>query len=716
MSEIKKNSNKSKKQLNSQSNNKMINDNDIELKEDCMELIKAQNKKIQALFSEIEKKDKLISQYQIQLKSFEEMRIENNFLKSQINSLNEDFESKINSMKEFYEKEIEKLLNEIKEKEEINSELLEDLQNIKKLLDENKKKFEVIQNENRLNIEKINKSLNSEKDYEIKAKELVNIIESQDIELKKFIEVVKNLQNIIDETKKINENLTKDNEELQKRNNEHENVMINMNTIIEDLKSQIKNNNEEMKKNEDIKKNMNKDYKISLMKINEQENELNILKMKNNELNINIEKEHNLYINHSKTIYELLLYFKTVMNLGYTWASTYIRPHIGLEKLENIIKENGFIIGIEDFKKNIENNFSSLKKDSNNNIKIIIEIYKEFVDLLKKLYNEINEEFEKLNKIISVQKIGNSELLTQLNNVQNNSSKLKEEFQKNVSENNVNKNEINNIKNENNILKTENNTIKNKIKNYEKEIDETYQILLNFIKNNLNILKSNNFFNDIFEQQNILKDENNSFTKIDIIRKNIFNLGELAICNISEIGNQNDMIQDYNRLKDECKKINKELFQIKKEYSSLLNNFNEEKEKMKIIIKSEKEKEINVLKKEDYDKINNLNKIIKKKEEEIEKLSNDNYLLYQQYSLSQNNFEQYKISRKKDDINIQEKMNEMKKSIDNKNKEIKKYKNEKEIILNKSKIIEESLNKKNKENECLQKQIDNLKKSKNLII
>ena len=58
----------------------------------------------------------------------------------------------------------------------------------------------------------------------------------------------------------------------------------------------------------------------------------------------------------------------------------------------------------------------------------------------------------------------------------------------------------------------------------------------------------------------------------------------------------------------------------------------------------------------------------------------------------------------------------MKKSIDNKNKEIKKYKNEKEIILNKSKIIEESLNKKNKENECLQKQIDNLKKSKNLII
>ena len=58
----------------------------------------------------------------------------------------------------------------------------------------------------------------------------------------------------------------------------------------------------------------------------------------------------------------------------------------------------------------------------------------------------------------------------------------------------------------------------------------------------------------------------------------------------------------------------------------------------------------------------------------------------------------------------------MKKSIDNKNKEIKKYKNEKEIILNKSKILEESLGKKNIENEALQKQIENLKKPKNLFI
>ena len=54
----------------------------------------------------------------------------------------------------------------------------------------------------------------------------------------------------------------------------------------------------------------------------------------------------------------------------------------------------------------------------------------------------------------------------------------------------------------------------------------------------------------------------------------------------------------------------------------------------------------------------------------------------------------------------------MKRDIDSKNKEIKKYKNDNEIILNKSKIIQESLIKKNQENEPLQKQLNSLKKQK----
>ena len=709
MSNNKSRSNKSKNFNNTQNTDELI-DND--LKDDYMDLIKAQNKKIQGLFSEIEKKDKLLSQYQIQLKAFEEVKIENKFLKSKISALTEDFNSKTKSMKEFYEKEIEKNLNEIKEKEQINAELLDDMQNIKQISDENKKKLELIQKENLSNIEKMNKSINSERDYESKAKELVNIIESQDIELNKFSEVVANLQNIIDQTKKNNDKLSKENDELKKQNNEHENVMINMNSAIEDLKIQLKNNSEKMKKTEDKKENINKNYQSSVIKINELEKEIKSLKVQNNELNKNIESEKAKNTMYPKAIFDILSYFKTVMNSGYFWASTYIKPHSEFESFEDLIKDNGFILEPQELITNIENNFPFLKNDLNNLTKVIGDIYQEFVNLIKNLYKDINEEFLRLDKIISTQKNGNSELLSKINNIENNSSRLKEEFKKTKSDNEVNEKSLNDIKNENSIIKLENKNIKNKLQIFEQEINDIYQNLIKIMKSNIDILNLNQSFSNNFNLDKISESENDSNNKLKIIKENLFKLMELSINSISELSNQNGIIQDYNRLKEECKIMNKELLQFKKEYSNLLENYNQEKENMINLIQAEKEKEINILKKESFDKINNLNKIIKKKEEEIEKLSNDNNLLYQQYALSQNNFEKYKLSRKKDDLNIQEKIDEMKKNIDIKNKEIKKFKNDNEIILNKSKMTQENLIKKSKENEILHKQINSLKKQK----
>ena len=697
MSNSKNRSNKAKNLQSEEDNNELL-DND--LKNDYMDLIKAQNKKIQGLFSEIEKKDKLLSQYQIQLKALEELKMENNFLKSKIVALTEDFNNKSNTMKEYYEKEIEKNLEELKEKEEVNTELLNDLQNIQKLLDENKRKFEIIQKENMLNIEKVNKSLNTERDYESKAKELVNIIESQDNELKKISQVVLDLKNVLNETKRNNEKLVKENEVLQKQNNEHENVMINMNSAIEDLKIKLKNNNEKLKKQNEKNDNINKNYQNSIIKINELEKEIKTLKNQNNELIKTMEKEQN----------QISLYPKAIlMNSGYFWASTYIKPHLEYENLEAIIADNGFILEAKELINNIENNFSFLKNknDSNNVIDIIGEIYQEYIDLIKNLYNEINEEFVKLNKIISNQKNGNNELISKINNIENNSSRLKEEFKKTMSENKINEKSLNDIKNENSIIKLENKNIKNKLQQYEQDIDNIYQKLKDIIKSNLTLLNSNS--NNVFQLYN---NENDSINKLNTIKINLINFSQLAINSLSEISNQNEMMQDYNKLKEECKKMNKELIQFKKEYSTLLENYNKEKEIMTNLIQEEKEREIKILKKEDFDKINNLNKIINKKEEEIEKLSNDNNLLYQQYILSQNNFEKYKLSRKKDDLNLQEKIAEMKRDIDSKNKEIKKYKNDNEIILNKSKIIQESLIKKNQENETLQKQLNSLKKQK----
>ena len=700
MSNNKIRSNKPKKPINKETNNEIL---DTELKDDYMDLIKAQNKKIQGLFSEIEKKDKLLSQYQIQLKAFEEIKVENNFLKSQISILTEDFNKKSNSLKNFYEKKIKENLEELKEKEQINAELLNDLENIKKLLNENKQKFELIQKENLTNIEKVNKSLNSERDYESKAKELVNIIQSQDSEIKKYNEYIKELNNNINEAKKNNDELIKENEELKKQNNEHENVMINMNSAIEDLKIKLK-------KQENKKDNISKTHQISMIKIKELEKEIKSLKTHNNDLI----KTNNQSLLYPKAIYDILNYFKTVMNSGYFWASTYIKPHLEYPNMEAIIADNGFILETNELINNIDKNFSfSFLKDKNENsfnvTKIIGEIYQEFVELIKNLYNEINEEFIRLNKIITNQKSGNSELINKLNNIENDSSRLQEEFKKTKDENKFNEKSLNDIKNENSIIKLENKNMKNKLQNYEQEIEIIYQKLIDIIKQNLDILNSNNYnFDNSLNTEN----ENDIMNKLSIIKINIINISQLAINSLSELSNQKEIIEDYNKLKEDCKKMNKELIQFKKEYSILVENYDKEKEIMNNFIQAEKEKEIKIIKKEDFDKINNLNKIIQKKEEEIEKLSNDNNLLYQQYTLSQNNFEKYKLTRKKDDLNLQEKIEEMKRNIENKNKEINKYKNDNEIILNKSKIAQENLIKKSRENEALQKQINAIKKQK----
>ena len=264
----------------------------------------------------------------------------------------------------------------------------------------------------------------------------------------------------------------KENEELKKKNNEHENVMINMNSAIEDLKVKLKNNNEKLKKQSDKNDNINKNHQMSIIKINELEKEIKSLKKENNELIKNVEKEHNQSNIFPKAINDALSYFKTVMNSDYFWASTYIKPHLEYESLEAIISDNGFILDPKELINNIQNNFSFMKSknESYDITKTIGEIYQEFVELIKNLYNEINEEFIKLNKVISNQKSGNNELISKLNNIENNSSRLKEEFKKTMSENKINEKSLNDIKNENSIIKLENKNMKNKLLIYEQEI------------------------------------------------------------------------------------------------------------------------------------------------------------------------------------------------------------------------------------------------------
>ena len=161
-----------------------------------------------------------------------------------------------------------------------------------------------------------------------------------------------------------------------------------MNKTIEDLKIKLKN----QEKSND---NMNKNYQVSIIKMKEYEKEIKILKNKNNDLIKTMEKDHNLVNIYPKTIFNALSYFKTVMKSGYFWASTYIKPHSEYENLESIIADNGFILETKELINNMENNFYNLKNrnEYSNITKIIGEIYQEFVELIKNLYNEINEEY-----------------------------------------------------------------------------------------------------------------------------------------------------------------------------------------------------------------------------------------------------------------------------------------------------------------------------------
>ena len=81
------------------------------------------------------------------------------------------------------------------------------------------------------------------------------------------------------------------------------------------------------------------------------------MKNQNNELIKTMEKEQNQISLYPKAIFDVLSYFKTVMNSGYFWASTYIKPHLEYENLEAIIADNGFILEA----KELINNFALIK-------------------------------------------------------------------------------------------------------------------------------------------------------------------------------------------------------------------------------------------------------------------------------------------------------------------------------------------------------------------
>ena len=110
-------------------------------------------------------------------------------------------------------------------------------------------------------------------------------------------------------------------------------------------------------------------------------------------------------------------------------------------------------------------------------------------------------------------------------------------------------------------------------------------------------------------------------------------------------------------------------------------------------------------------KIERLELILKEKEEEIEKLNNDNNLLYSQYLLSEKNFEEYKNNRKSYDAELQRKYEEIQRKFIDTESEKNQIQKEIDIMNVKMKNIEASYNSKSKENEALKIKVNELVKN-----
>ena len=94
---------------------------------------------------------------------------------------------------------------------------------------------------------------------------------------------------------------------------------------------------------------------------------------------------------------------------------------------------------------------------------------------------------------------------------------------------------------------------------YEQEINSTYQKFYEIIKSITEILNNNESLNNIyqFNIKNENEAEKESTHKLKYIKSNINNIGQLILNLISEISNQNNMKEQYNKLKEDCKKMNK---------------------------------------------------------------------------------------------------------------------------------------------------------------
>ena len=247
--------------------------------DETMKLIKLQNQKIQNLYSELEEKTNILNQLQNQIRNLNNLTEENYCLKNQLMNNKQDLNIQIENIKFNYETEIKKYLKELSEKDNLIKNLELNIEKFKNITQEFDNKSKLLENENKENIEKINKYIINEKGFQSRAKELVDIIKNQDEEILKLKHDITELINenkiIKDEAihlKSMKEKSLSDYQNLSLKNNDNETVIINMDNTVKNLKN----------KNYDLNSTINKISKDYNLLKNNYEDSMNVINGKDN--------------------------------------------------------------------------------------------------------------------------------------------------------------------------------------------------------------------------------------------------------------------------------------------------------------------------------------------------------------------------------------------------------------------------------------------------
>ena len=183
-------------------------------------------------------------------------------------------------------------------------------------------------------------------------------------------------------------------------------------------------------------------------------------------------------------------------------------------------------------------------------------------------------------------------------------------------------------------------------KNIEIQISKLFDKLLKFNEQNHEKFYHNLFYQNIFKNLNIINPNLNSLIKLEKIEEISDNFAELSLCLIEEIDKLSKNIYQYQSINSECDQLKIEILELKKSYSNKKMEIEKEKEKLISEFQKNKTEEFNKINFDYQDRISTLETLNSEKDEAIEKLNNDNTLLYSQYLLSEKNFEEYKNNRK----------------------------------------------------------------------